>query len=78
MWPKVRLGEKTRIFPFQKEADVAFNTALDYEHAVRARTRNPSWRKSRRPCRNLAEAVRIQQYQANFLVIPTVAIPRPA
>ena len=34
MWPKVRRGEKTWIFPFQKEADVAFNSALDYELAV--------------------------------------------
>ncbi|NIQ94052.1 MAG: nucleoside kinase, partial [Desulfuromonadales bacterium] len=34
MWPSVRRGEKRWIFPFQKEADVAFNSALDYELAV--------------------------------------------
>jgi uridine kinase len=34
MWPSVRRGEKTWIFPFQKEADIAFNSALDYELAV--------------------------------------------
>jgi uridine kinase len=34
MWPSVRRGEKTWIYPFQREADVAFNSALDYELAV--------------------------------------------
>ena len=34
MWPNVRRGEKTWIFPFQQEADIAFNSALDYELAV--------------------------------------------
>lgn len=34
MWPSVRLGEKRWIFPFQQEADVTFNSSLDYELAV--------------------------------------------
>lgn len=34
MWPSVRLGEKRWIFPFQHEADVTFNSSLDYELAV--------------------------------------------
>lgn len=34
MWPRVREGEKKWIFPYQQEADVAFNSALDYELAV--------------------------------------------
>ncbi|HBA85774.1 MAG TPA: hypothetical protein DCZ95_16955 [Verrucomicrobia bacterium] len=34
MWPNVRQGEKKWIFPFQQEADIAFNSALDYELAV--------------------------------------------
>jgi len=32
--PSVRRGEKTWIFPFQQGADIAFNSALDYELAV--------------------------------------------
>lgn len=34
MWPSVRRGEDENIFPYQKEADVVFNSALIYELAV--------------------------------------------
>lgn len=34
MWPSVRSGEKRWIFPFQKEADITFNSSLDYELSV--------------------------------------------
>ncbi|MGA0369143.1 MAG: nucleoside kinase, partial [Kiritimatiellia bacterium] len=34
MWPSVREGEKRWIYPFQQEADVTFNSSLDYELAV--------------------------------------------
>ena len=34
LWPSVRRGEKRWIFPFQRLADVAFNSSLDYEFAV--------------------------------------------
>lgn len=34
MWGDVRSGELQWIFPFQKEADAAFNSALDYEPAI--------------------------------------------
>lgn len=34
MWDSVRLGEQSWIFPFQEDADVLFNSALMYEHAV--------------------------------------------
>jgi uridine kinase len=34
MWRGVRSGELQWIFPFQKEADAAFNSALDYEPAI--------------------------------------------
>jgi uridine kinase len=34
MWRSVRQGEQKWIFPYQKEADAAFNSALDYEPAV--------------------------------------------
>lgn len=33
-WPSVRRGERRNIFPFQDNADVFFNSALIYEHAV--------------------------------------------
>ncbi len=34
MWESVRRGEKKFIFPWQNDADVAFNSALDYELGV--------------------------------------------
>ncbi|MBW2732137.1 MAG: nucleoside kinase [Deltaproteobacteria bacterium] len=33
-WPSVRRGEQRWIFPYQEGADVMFNSALVYEHAV--------------------------------------------
>lgn len=33
MWPSVRRGEKRNIFPYQENADVIFNSALNYELA---------------------------------------------
>jgi uridine kinase len=34
MWPSVQRGERRYIFPFQGSADIAFNSALDYELGV--------------------------------------------
>jgi uridine kinase len=34
LWQSVRRGEERWIFPYQDEADVSFNTSLDYELAV--------------------------------------------
>ncbi len=34
MWPSVRRGEETWIFPYQEQADSVFNTALHYELPV--------------------------------------------
>ncbi len=34
MWPSVRRGEETWIFPYQEHADMLFNTTLVYEVAV--------------------------------------------
>ncbi|MFH1829423.1 MAG: nucleoside kinase [Pseudomonadota bacterium] len=33
-WSSVRAGERKNIFPFQENADVIFNSALPYEHAL--------------------------------------------
>ena len=35
-WPSVERGEKNHIFPYQNNADVMINSALDYELAVLA------------------------------------------
>ncbi len=75
MWPKVRRGEKTWIFPFQKEADVAFNSALDYELAVLRPYAEPLLAEIKPSMPEYAEAVRMQQFLSNFLVIPTDRVP---
>ncbi len=75
MWPKVRRGEKTWIFPFQKEADVAFNSALDYELAVLRPFAEPLLAEIKPSMPEYAEAVRIQQFLANFLVISPDRVP---
>ncbi len=75
MWPKVRRGEKSWIFPFQKEADVAFNSALDYELAVLRPYAEPLLAEIKPSMPEYAEAVRIQQFLSNFLVIPTDRVP---
>ena len=75
MWPKVRRGEKKWIFPFQKEADVAFNSALDYELAVLRPYAEPLLAEIKPSMPEYAEAVRIQQFLSNFLVIPTDRVP---
>ena len=67
MWPKVRRGEKTWIFPFQKEADVAFNSALDYELAVLRPYAEPLLAEIKPSMPEYAEAVRIQQAQADYI-----------
>jgi uridine kinase len=33
-WPSVRSGENKWIFPFQENADIYFNSALEYEWSV--------------------------------------------
>ena len=75
MWPKVRRGEKTWIFPFQKEADVAFNSALDYELAVLRPFAEPLLAEIKPSMPEYAEAVRMQQFLSHFLVIPTDRVP---
>lgn len=75
MWPKVRRGEKRWIFPFQKEADVAFNSALDYELAVLRPFVEPLLAEIKPSMPEYAEAIRLQQFLSNFLVIPPDRVP---
>jgi len=75
MWPKVRRGEKRWIFPFQKEADVAFNSALDYELAVLRPYADALLAEIKPSMPEYAEAIRMQQFLSNFLVIPSDRVP---
>ncbi|MFP4429865.1 MAG: nucleoside kinase [Spirochaetota bacterium] len=75
MWPSVRRGENRNIFPYQDSADVAFNSALDYELAV---LRNYAW-----PLLTMVkphhdvyhEAIRLMGFLDNFVGIPERNVP---
>lgn len=75
MWPSVRRGEKKWIFPFQKEADAAFNSALDYELAALKTLAEPLLREVKPHHAQYAEARRMLDFLEWFLAIPIDQIP---
>ncbi len=75
MWPNVRHGENRNIFPYQNSADIAFNSALDYElgvlksHAVRILL-------AVKPSHEVYhEATRLLTFLENFIEIPEKHVP---
>jgi len=75
MWSSVRRGEKTWIFPFQRQADVAFNSALDYELAVLKPLVDPLLMTVKPSDPEYAEARRLQAFLSNFLSVPRQEVP---
>mgnify|MGYP005841807227 CR=1 FL=1 len=75
MWPSVRRGERRWIFPFQREADVAFNSALDYELAVLKPFVEPLLKEVKPHHESYGEARRLMQFLDSF--IPTRYDPVP-
>lgn len=75
MWPSVRRGEKTWIFPFQSEADATFNSALDYELAVLKPIIEPLLMEIKPTESEYAETRRLQEFLANFLPISKYDVP---
>ncbi len=75
MWPSVRRGEKQWIFPYQKEADVAFNSALDYELAALKNLAEPLLREVKPYHPQYAEARRLLDFLECFLNIAIDQIP---
>lgn len=81
MWHSVRRGEKTWIFPYQQQADIAFNAALEYELAVLKPLAEPMLAgvKSTEP--EYANARRLLKLLGHFLtaadeLVPTTSILR--
>ncbi|MDR1143523.1 MAG: nucleoside kinase [Spirochaetaceae bacterium] len=70
MWPSVQAGERKHIFPFQDGADMAFNSALDYELAVLKFYADPLLRSVKPTMPEYAEARRILSFLENFAPIP--------
>ena len=75
MWPNVQHGERKYIFPFQNGADVAFNSALDYELAVLKFYAEPLLRSVKPGMKEYAEAKRLLSFLGNFAPIPPQYVP---
>lgn len=75
MWPSVRRGERTWIFPFQNQADIAFNSALDYELAVLKPFVEPLLAEIKPQHAQYAEARRMQAFLSSFLSVADHLVP---
>jgi uridine kinase len=75
MWPGVQKGERKHIFPFQNQADAAFNSALDYELAVLKFYAEPLLRSVKPGQAEYAESVRLLSFLENFAPIPPQYVP---
>jgi uridine kinase len=76
MWPSVGRGERKHIFPFQNSADVAFNSALDYELGVLKVFAEPLLRTVKPTSPEYSEARRIESFLDNFSPIPSSFVPK--
>lgn len=68
-WPSVRHGEEKYIFPFNKEADVFFNSQCVYELAVLKKYATPLLEKVQPDQAEYAEAQRMLQFLSCFASI---------
>lgn len=75
MWPSVRRGEESHIFPFQDSADVIFNSALIYETAVLKPYVEPLLFDIPRDCQEYIEAKRLLKFLDYFLSVPADVVP---
>lgn len=75
MWPSVRRGEESNIFPFQDSADVVFNSALIYEIAVLKPYIEPLLFGVGKDCPEYLEAKRLLKFLSYFLPLPADDVP---
>ncbi len=75
MWPSVRRGEESYIFPNQEEADVMFNSALIYELAVLKIYAEPLLFGIPKDAPEYPEAKRLLKFLDYFVGIPSENIP---
>ncbi len=76
MWSMVRRGEERWVFPFQKEADATFNSALDYELAVLKPFVEPLLMQVKPSHLEYAESRRLTGFLLNFLPISEKLVPQ--
>ncbi len=75
MWPAVRHGEGEHIFPFQSQADIVINTALDYELAVLKVYAEPLLRTVKPIEAEYAKASELLAFLANFMPLSSSFVP---
>ncbi|MGM0432714.1 MAG: nucleoside kinase [Spirochaetota bacterium] len=76
MWPSVHRGEKTNIFPYQNNADAAFNSALDYELAALKVFAQPLLKSVKPSDAVYTEARRLITFLEHFYQISACQIPK--
>lgn len=75
MWPSVRRGEESNIFPFQDSADIVFNSALIYEIALLKPYIEPLLFGVPKDCPEYLEAKRLLKFLSYFLPLPADNVP---
>ena len=75
MWPSVRRGEESNIFPYQEEADVMFNSALIYELAVLKPYVEAELFGISKDCPEYLEAKRLLKFLDYFVGISSENVP---
>lgn len=75
MWPSVVEGEQKYIFPYQSEADIAFNSSLDYELSVLKVYSEPLLRSIQSDSPYFDDAQRLLNLISLFLSIPAQDVP---
>ncbi len=76
MWDDVHHGEKNYIFPYQNEADIAFNSSLDYELSVLRFFAEPLIREIKPTSPHYPRAMRLLTFLANFYPISAERVPK--
>ncbi|MDO5424816.1 MAG: nucleoside kinase [Eubacteriales bacterium] len=76
MWPSVRRGEESYIFPYQEEADLMFNSALIYELSVLKMYAEPLLYGIGEEEPEYQEAKRLLKFMDYFVGIPDDSIPK--
>jgi uridine kinase len=76
MWPTVRHGEESYIFPYQESADMMFNSATVYELAVLKQFAEPLLFGIPRESPEYMEAKRLLKFLDYFLGVNSDDIPR--
>ena len=74
-WPSVRLGEQKYIFPYQEGADVIFNSALIYEHALLKTYAERFLVEVPRDHASFMEAYRLLRFFSSFIPILPDEVP---